>query len=144
MHYFDELGIFRTGVGRGEPELKSFVKKSPFCHAPCMARTEAFKKVGGYSDFDLVHRVEDYHLWMKLYMAGYKGYVLDEPLYSMRDDRNAAIRRNPKARRNEAYVKYQIWKNFRLPWYMIFYCVRPLIIAYMPNFIYIYFHKKEK
>lgn len=144
MYYFDDQGVFRIGKGGGEPQLRSFVKKSPFCHAPCMARTEAFKKVGGYSDFELVQRVEDYHLWMKLYMEGYKGYMLEEPLYSMRDDRNATIRRNLKARRNESYVKYQIWKNFKLPFWMIIYCLRPLLVAMIPNSIYTYLHKQKK
>lgn len=144
MHYFDDDGVFFTGHREGEPTMESYLYESPFCHAPCMARTEAFKTVGGYSDFDLVRRVEDYHLWMKMRTAGYRGYNLPEALYSMRDDRNAAVRRNPKARRNEAYVKYQIWKNFHLPWYKIIYCARPLILAYMPNWLYTYLHKRRK
>lgn len=144
MNYFDDNGIFYTGHRQEEPSLESYLHESPFCHAPCMARTEAFKSVGGYSDFDLVHRVEDYHLWMKLRMAGFRGYNLPDALYNMRDDRNAAVRRNIKARRNEAYVKFQIWKNFRLPWYDLIYCLRPLVLAVMPNFLYSYLHKRRK
>lgn len=143
MIYFDEDGIFHTGTAFGEPQKEDFVKGSPFCHAPCMVRKEAFDAVEGYSDFDLVHRVEDYHLWMKMYMKGYKGYNLSVPLYSMRDDRNAAARRNVKARRNEAYVKYQICKNFNLPFYKYIYCLRPLILAILPQWLYSFLHKTK-
>lgn len=38
--------------------------------------------------------MEDYHLWFKMYAAGYRGYMLEEPIYEMRDDRNAIARRN--------------------------------------------------
>lgn len=145
MYYYDEGGEFARGKNPGgEPKKENFVYESPFCHAPCMARTAAFNAVGGYSDFDLVHRVEDYHLWMKLFKAGFKGYNLPDVLYGMRDDRNATVRRNPIARRNEAYVKYQICKNFNLPLYKYIYCLRPLILAYMPTFLYTYLHKRKR
>lgn len=40
-----------------------------------------------------------------MYAKGFKGMNLQEPLYSMRDDRNAQGRRKFKYRLNEAYVK---------------------------------------
>ena len=62
------------------------------------------KKVKGYSISDRLLRVEDYHLWIKMYAKGSR-MNLQEPLYSMRDDRNAQGRRKFKYRLNEAYVK---------------------------------------
>jgi glycosyltransferase EpsE len=144
MKYFDEDGIFYIGKGGGEPKIKDFIKAVPFCHAPCMARTEAFKNVGGYTEHKWLLREEDYHLWMKLYLAGYKGYNLTEALYLMRDDRNAAIRRNISDRWHEAYVKYLIWKNFHLPFYTIIHCLKPIILAYIPIWLYIYLHKRSR
>ena len=47
MIYFDENGEFRRGRGRGEVKPIDFIHGSPFCHAPCMIRTEAYKAVGG-------------------------------------------------------------------------------------------------
>ena len=142
MIYFDERGDFRIGKGRGRIEKKDFIKGSPVCHAPCMARTEAFKSVGGYSVDDKLLGVEDYHLWFKLYATGRNLYVLYEPLYKMRDDRNAMARRTWNRRRNEAYVKYVGFRMIGLPWYKIIYCIRPILIYLMPNFIYKYFHKR--
>lgn len=142
MIYFDESGDFRIGKGRGEIKKEDFINGSPVCHAPCMARTDAFKIVGGYSVDDKLLGVEDYHLWFKLFAAGKKMFVMDEPLYKMRDDRNAMARRTWKRRRNEAYVKYVGFKMIGLPWYKKIYCLRPILIYLMPNFVYNYFHQR--
>ncbi|MEE1314616.1 MAG: glycosyltransferase, partial [Faecalimonas sp.] len=72
MQYFDQEGVFRVGKGRGEPMRESFAHGTPFCHAPCMVRKEAYDRVGGYSVSDKLLRVEDWHLWIKMYAAGYR------------------------------------------------------------------------
>ena len=98
MIYFDEHGDFRVGKGNGEVIKSDFIKGTPFCHAPCMVRSEAYRKVKGYTVAEKLLRVEDYHLWYKMYLNGYRGYNLKEPLYKMRDDRNAKNRRKSKKR----------------------------------------------
>ena len=143
MFYFDENGIFRVGEADGEPEKRELIKGTPFCHAPCMVRKEAYEAVGGYSVSGWLLRVEDYHLWYKMYLKGYRGYRINQPLYMMRDDRNALHRRSFRNRRNEAYVKFLIWKGFKLPFYDIMYCFRPLVLAVLPSRWYSYLHKKK-
>lgn len=142
MIYFDEVGEFRRGKGKGDVDKYSFVHGTPICHAPSMSRTKVIKAVGGYSVSDKLLRVEDYHLWFKIFAAGYKLYMLNECLYKMRDDRNALRRRNWLTRRNEAYVKHIGYKMIGLPvWYQI-YCIVPIIKYLMPRFVYNIFHKK--
>ena len=142
MIHFDENGEFRCGKGRGEITAKHSVHSSPICHAPCMARTKVFKEVGGYSVDDRLLRVEDYHLWFKIFVTGHKLFMLDECLYKMRDDRNAVMRRNWQNRRNEAYVKHIGYKMIGLPlWYQI-YTLVPILKYLMPTFVYNYFHRK--
>lgn len=143
MIYFDESGDFRRdGGGGGYPTKNNFVNGTPFCHAPCMVRREAYMAVGGYSVDPRLLRVEDYHLWFKMYAKGYKGYILEEPLYKMRDDRNAKARRNWRNRLNEFHVRRIGYKMLNIPLYKRIYMFRPLIIAMMPMTIYNYFHKK--
>lgn len=142
MIYFDEHGDFRVGKGKGEVQKKDFIHGSPICHAPCMARTAAFKAVGGYSVDKKLLRLEDYHLWFKIFTSGYKLYMLNEPLYKMRDDRNAVARRNWMNRRNEAYVKHIGFKMIGLPWYNQIFVIVPIIKYMMPKFVYNYFHRK--
>lgn len=143
MNYFDENGIFRTGRGNGEVTKKNFVRGTPFCHAPCMVRTEAYRQVGGYTVTDDLLRVEDYHLWFKMYMAGFKGFNLTEPIYSMRDDRNAKKRRHFKGYLNEARLKSWGFKRLGLPLYTQLFALRPIVVALLPSFIYNYLHKSH-
>lgn len=143
MKHFDEKGVYREGRGGFEPKLTDFPKFSPFCHAPCMVRTEAYLAVDGYTVDDKLLREEDYHLWIKMYMKGFRGYTLEEPLYMMRDDRNAARRRNFKARKNEAYVKHLAVKMLGLPCYYNVYCVMPLIKGIMPNWLFYLLYKMK-
>lgn len=143
MDYFDENGIFRTGKGKGEVKKEHFLKGSPVCHAPCMARTKVLKEVGGYSVSDKLLRVEDYHLWFKIFAAGYKLYMLSEPLYQMRDDRNAIIRRNWRGRKNGFYVMRKGFKMIDIPWYKRFYCMRPLLVGMLPAWLYKKVHRRK-
>ena len=83
------------------PEKRDFLQGTPFCHAPCMVRAEAFAAVGGYAEDKKLLRVEDYDLWTRMYAAGFRGMNLDHPLYLMRDDRNAVKRRKFRYRINE-------------------------------------------
>lgn len=142
MIYFDENGDFRWGKGKGEVEAKDFVHGTPICHAPSMSRTDVIKSVGGYSVNKNLLRVEDYHLWFKVYAAGHKLYMLNKCLYKMRDDRNAVGRRNWITRRNEAYVKHKGYNMIGLPlWYQI-YTIAPILKYFTPQWIYRYFHRR--
>lgn len=144
MTFFDENGEFRWGTGGGEPKIENFSKGTPFCHAPCMVRTEAIKAVGGYSVSDKLLRVEDYHLWIKMYKAGYRGFNLNERLYRMRDNRNAIARRTLRNRINEARVRYIACRELSLPISSYIYILKPLILALLPTSIYKYLHSRNQ
>lgn len=63
-------------------EIVEFAKKrNPFNHPCVMYRKSAVEAVGSYQDFYLL---EDYYLWLRMLMAGYQGYNLQEPLLHMR------------------------------------------------------------
>lgn len=141
MIYFDEHGYFRVGKGNGEVIKSDFIKGTPFCHAPCMVRSEAYRKVKGYTVAEKLLRVEDYHLWYKMYLNGYRGYNLKEPLYKMRDDRNAKNRRKYKYRINEANVKYSIVRDFNLSKINYIRVLKPLIVGLLPTFLYDFLHR---
>ncbi len=143
MIHFDESGDFRTGKGGYTPALKDFAKSSPICHAPCMVRREAYFAVNGYCVGPQYIRQDDYHLWIQMYKKGFRGYMLSEPLYKMRDDRNARLRRNWISRRNEAYAKYVACRDLHLPFYYYLYCFKPIILYFTPTCLYNWLHKNN-
>lgn len=141
MVYFDENGDFRTGRGGGEPCVHNFPRKTPFCHAPCMVRKVAYDAVGGYAVAENRLRVEDWDLWVRMYEKGYRGYTLAEPLYKMRDDRNAYQRRKFKYRVNEARVGASAVKKLKLPKWNYIFVLRPILVGLLPKDIYNWLHK---
>lgn len=145
MIHFDENGEFGRGKTKGgEPSITVFNSGSPFCHAPCMVRKEAYDAVKGYSVSPWLLRLEDYNLWMKMYAVGYRGYNIGEYLYMMRDDRNAVVRRNVKARINGIYAHWIAYRTLHLSFIgFIKYTIGNLIRAFVPTFVYNYFHKKR-
>ena len=142
MIYFDDNGEFRRGVGCGEILKTNFLHGTPICHAPCMFRTDVVKSVGGYADGEEYRRVEDYHLWFKLFSKGYKLFELDECLYKMRDDRNAKNRRRWIGRRNTFTLMNKGFRMIGLPWWSHIFSLRPIITYLLPDFVYTYFHKR--
>ena len=136
MYYFDEKGIFMQRIPQEHPDPRDFPKCTPFCHAPCMVRKRAYDAVSGYTESEKLLRMEDYHLWIKMYTKGLKGYNIQEPLYKMRDDREALKRRNWKCRVNEARVKTIAVKELGLPFTSNIHALKPLLIAMMPEGLY--------
>lgn len=143
MEFFDESGVWGRIAHPEYPENRDFLRESPFCHAPAMVRKEAFDAVGGYSEEKCLLRVEDYHLWMKMYRAGFRGRNLPVVLYQMRDDRNAYNRRKFRYRIHEAYVRLLIVKELKLPITGAIYAARPILVGLLPGFIYDFLHKRK-
>ena len=71
--------------------LNMFVE-SPMPHPSVMFRRQPYKDVGGYEDR---HWPEDYDLWLRLHLAGYKFAKVPEILLYWRDHDGRATRQNP-------------------------------------------------
>ena len=143
IEHFDATGIWGKVSHKEYPSSKDFLYGTPFCHAPCLVRRAAYEAVDGYSESKNLLRVEDYHLWIKMYSKGYKGKNINLPLYQMRDDRNATARRKFKYRINEAYVKILAVRELKLPFYGYVYALRPILVGLLPTKLYENFHKKH-
>lgn len=142
MIYFDDNGKFKIGHQSGEPLLSDFAKQTPFCHAPCMVKKEAYLAVNGYAVTNTRLRVEDWDLWIRMYEKGFRGFNIPKPLYWMRDDRNAIRRRKLKYRLNESRVSISAVKKLKLPKKYYIYALKPIIVGLLPLKIYMYLHKK--
>ena len=72
-------------------EIVEFAKKrNPFNHPCVMYKKSAVEAVGSYQDFYLL---EDYYLWLRMLMAGYQGYSIQESLLHMRAGSDMYLRR---------------------------------------------------
>lgn len=138
MTRFDEKGTYQVPepIESYSPPIKAFIKGSPFCHAPVMIRKSVYDAVNGYRDIPQTMGVEDYDLWFRIYARGYKGYILQEPLYHMFDGNGAAKRRTFKRRINEAWVRKEGYKILNIPILYRIYILKPIIIGLIPQCIY--------
>lgn len=144
MIYFDENGNQASGLFLGEyPDCEMLVHGPVHCHAPCMIRAEVMHRVGGYSVDKRLLRVEDWHLWLKIYAAGGRGKNLSQPLYKMRDDWNAASRRRFRYRMNEAYMSALAVKTLGLPKWKYVFVLRPILVGLLSGPVYRYLHQKK-
>lgn len=148
MFMFDQDGKWGETRVIPFPTKRDVITHIPaFTHAAVMMRANVFRKVGGYTQSEYLLRVEDCHLWFKIYAAGYKGANLQEVLYGMRDDRCATSRRNWRARRNGIYVTWCGCRMFHMPWYwyprLLVHAGVEIVKYLMPVSIYEYFHRKR-
>lgn len=143
MRYFDENGTWGQNRPITFPQKKDFIAGTPFCHAPCMVRRDAYLTVNGYTEDPRYLRVEDYDLWVKMYAAGFRGQNIPEPLYAMRDDRNAFSRRKFRYRINEFCVRIKAAYILRLPFQAYLYAWRPLLVGIFPSKLYCLLHKRR-
>lgn len=144
MIYFDENGEW--GVGKCDnnyPKKGDLVFGTVHAHAPCLIKREAIRAVKGYSVGKRLLRVEDWHLWIKIYASGRYGKNLEEPLYKMRDDQKATKRRKFRYRLNEAYMSRLAVSTFNLPKVKYLYSLRPIVVGMLPTALYNYLHKRK-
>ena len=81
----------RRIVPETNSEIVEFAKKrNPFNHTCVTYKKSAVQSVGSYQDFYLL---EDYFLWIRMLMAGYQGYNIQEPLLHMRSGSSMYLRR---------------------------------------------------
>lgn len=72
-------------------EIIEFAKtRNPFNHPCVMYKKSDVEMVGSYQDFYLL---EDYYLWLRMLIAGYQGYNIQESLLHMRAGNDLYLRR---------------------------------------------------
>lgn len=148
MVMFDENGDWGKTTVIERPQVNDFCTHTPFfCHAAVMIRKDVFMEVEGYTVDPRLLRVEDCHLWFKIYAKGYRGANIAEPLYKMRDDRNATNRRGFRARMNGCYVMYAGFRMMKMPWYKYYYVLRCVVLemikCIIPVSLYEAIHKQK-
>lgn len=90
---------------RTHTELFEFGKRrNPVNHPSCMFRKSSVLDSGNYQDF---HLFEDYYLWARMMVRGYKFHCIQQSLLSFRFSRNMIKRRGG--------VKYA-WTEVKFQW----------------------------
>lgn len=143
MTRFDDNGIWGEQTRPEIPNKMHFVKSSPFFHAPVMMRRKELAEVGNYTVSKYLRRGQDYYLWHKFYCKGYKGYNIQTSYYSMRDDRDASLRRKFIDRLYGLKIHLEVMRNLKIPFIYYPYALRTIIIGLLPLKIYEKLHRRS-
>lgn len=143
LRSFDENGVWGIRRFADYPQTRDFLHGNPFSHSVVMVRRQAYEAVGGYSEGKRLMRVEDYHLWVKMYSQGLRGANLQEELYLYRDDRNSYSKRKFRYRLNEAYVTGTAIRQLNLPVWSYVFALRPILVGLLPYPVYDFLHKRK-
>ena len=132
MSLFDENGEWGIQRIPEYPTKEQVVTGTPIHHAPVMMRKECMKEIGGYTEDVHKLRVEDVDLWIRLYAEGCRCYNIQEPLYAMRNDRNALNRRKYKYRINSTRTRLEGCRKMCLGANCYIRSFKPMLIGLVP------------
>lgn len=121
-------------VPESDEEIKAYLKsRCPMNLVTVMMRKSHLQAVGGYIDW---YCEEDYYLWIRLALAGYKFYNIQENLVDVRVGKDMYQRRGGwKYFKSEALLQRYMWKHkvIGLGRYIYNVAIRFAVQVAMPN-----------
>lgn len=123
-------------VPENDADIKDYLKsRCPMNLVTVMLKKDDVMKVGGYQDW---YCEEDYYLWIRLSLAGYKFYNIQENLVNVRVGEEMYQRRGGmRYFKSEAKLQKYMWKNgiISFPKYCYNVLLRLILQVLMPNSI---------
>lgn len=123
-------------VPENDADIKIYLKsRCPMNLVTVMLKKDDVMKVGGYQDW---YCEEDYYLWIRLAMSGYKFYNIKENLVNVRVGEEMYQRRGGlRYFKSEARLQLYMWKNGIISFHEYGYnvMVRLILQVLMPNCI---------
>ncbi len=134
IYRFDENGIWGEYHSWSEkPINKDFLWGLPFVHAATMFTKESLNKINNYQISKDTIRTEDFDLFLRLYIEGFKGYNLKECLYFVNENIDSYMRRKYRYRIDEAKMRFNAYKKLGLMPKGIIFAIKPLIVGLIPR-----------
>lgn len=134
MQRFSDKGLANIDYPIEYPDRYTLRNHVPFNHATIMCRRKVYDVLNGYTVAKRTIRGQDYDLWFRFYYAGFNGCNLMEPLYNVREDKNAIKRRTIRGRFRAfettrfgfKLLNYPKWWIIEVFILMIFKCITPV------------------
>lgn len=107
-----------------------------FIHASVLLRKNEIKEINFYNTSKNIIRLEDYDLWIRIYMNGKFGINITEELYSYFEDHSSIEKRNVSFRFREFKLRLSYLIKLKLYPVGILHTIKPLILIITPKFLY--------
>lgn len=116
-----------------KPTNKDFLWGLPYVHGTALFKKEVLEEVKGYRISKDTARTEDFDLFLRLHIAGYKGINIMEKLYYYNENIDAYMRRKYRYRIDEAKMRWNAYKKLHLMPIGIVFAIKPLIVGLIPR-----------
>lgn len=143
MIIFDEKGDRSIRMEKEYPIKKCMIHNAPFAHPTIMMRKEVFDDLNGYKSSKETLRSEDLDLWFRFFSKGYKGYVIQKPLYRYRESITDFQKRNLKAAWGTTKVFLCGYKLLNYPFYVYPFAFKPVLVSLIPNRVMYFYHFRK-
>lgn len=141
INRFDDKGVWITSTLKQDIESYDFLWSSSFIHPTVMVRYRMYKDLNGYQEKWYTVRCEDYDLWMRAYIRGFKGYNLENVLLHYYEPRDRYKRQSIKNRLAETYMKLINFYKLGLFPIGIIIAIKPLLLGLVPKKILTIIHR---
>lgn len=142
MVSFDTNGEKGIHSLKDKPTKNDYINRGViFSHATIVIKTEAMRQLNGYSEKWYVAQAEDYELWSRFIIEGYKGYNLQKNLYYVREDINAYKRKNVKRRLRGIILMVEVYKRLHAPLYSYAMIFKNILAIFIPRCIFIRYYQ---
>lgn len=118
------------------PTLIDVYYGKSFIHPSVLMRKSKLEIVGYYSINKKNLRLEDYDLWIRLYLSGLEGMNIEESLLEYYEDKNSLKKRNKTFRIREFRLRIQYMKYVGVTIKTLIYSLKPLILIVIPSEVY--------
>lgn len=126
MQTFNEEGLGRV-VSYKEFPNKYELRYGPcFSHASILTYTRVYKELDGYIVSPRTARGQDFDLWFRFFAKGFKGVNLQEPLYYVREDEYAFLRRKTKLYLWAIVTRWKGFRSLKYPVHYYIYVLAPI------------------
>ncbi len=98
MQRFDEDGLHDIHYPPEKVDRYTLRNRVPFCHATILTYKHVYDELNGYTVAERTVRGQDCDLWYRFFYKNFNGTNIMEPLYLVREDKNAIRRRTAKRR----------------------------------------------
>lgn len=142
MISFDEYGEIGIHRLKKNPTKLDLLKSGPtFAHATIMIKTSVMKSLKGYCEEWYAKQAEDYELWSRFFLNGYRGCNLNENLYYVREDIETFKRKNIKRRLRGIVLNFKIYWKLKAPIYAYKNIIKDIIAILTPRTIFIKYYR---
>lgn len=142
MTSFDENGEIGIHKLQTNPNIRDLVTHCiTFAHATIMIRTNVMTSLNGYNEKKYAKQLEDYELWSRFFLNGYKGYNIQESLYYVRENRDAYKRKSIKRRIRGINLRFITNKMLNVPLHLYVHILKDVVAIVIPSFIFRKYYK---